>query len=67
MTKCPKCDKVMLSVKINNIDARATQMTWKAIAYTCPHCSSLLSVSIDPVAIKADIINSIVAELRKKA
>ena len=32
---------------------------WKCIAFCCPHCNSILSVQIDPIAIKTDIVNEL--------
>lgn len=63
MGKCPKCEKLISSVKINPIEGRVgTQAKLHCLAYCCPYCSTVLSVEIDPIAIKTDMVN----ELRGK-
>jgi hypothetical protein len=32
---------------------------WRALAYTCPSCDAVLSVQIDPIAIKTDTVKAI--------
>ena len=34
---------------------------WRGVSYSCPFCFAILSVAIDPVALKADIV----AEMEK--
>jgi hypothetical protein len=67
-TKCPYCKKNITSVEIKWIDINENmQPVWKWISYVCPHldCNTLLSVSIDPIAIKTDIIEWLLEKLRK--
>jgi hypothetical protein len=65
--KCPKCEKLVGRVTIDNITAKAFlgRGEWKAVAYLCPMCQTILSVGIDPVALKTDTIEGVVAALRK--
>ncbi len=66
MTKCPKCEKILTYV---NNEAVAVGMPlsqqWRGLAHTCPYCYSALSIEIDPIAIRTDILNG-VEELLKK-
>jgi hypothetical protein len=67
MGTCPKCDKVLGHV--NLVEISAGQMfgdQWRAIKYCCPHCKVILSVQIDPIALKTDVIAGVVAALRKR-
>ena len=58
--KCPKCEKVLTSVKIEKIDvALNLQSKWLGVSYVCPHCSTILSVGIDPIALKTDLVNEL--------
>lgn len=60
--KCPKCEKVIQHLKYEGIDAKppfGTGAIWKAVTLQCPHCSTILSAAIDPIAIKTEILNAI--------
>lgn len=60
--KCPKCEATITYVRIEGVDVKDSgRSAWKGITYCCPSCSTVLSVSIDPIAIKSDIV----AELKK--
>jgi hypothetical protein len=39
---------------------------WRTVKYCCPHCQVILSVQIDPVALKTDIVESILAAFGKR-
>jgi uncharacterized protein with PIN domain len=63
MGKCPKCDGV-----VNNVHAEAvtiktgpmgTGRAYNGVSYLCPLCRAVLSVSIDPLALKADTVKAI--------
>ena len=63
--KCPKCEKTMTSVAIEDVDVVVgLQSKWRGITYLCPHCKTVLSVGIDPVALKTDTIAGVVKALR---
>jgi hypothetical protein len=65
--KCPKCDKPVGVVNFNGVDARESfgMNSWKAVTFTCPSCTAVLGVQIDPIAIKTDIVKDLVKLLRK--
>jgi hypothetical protein len=61
MGKCPSCKAALSYVNIADVDVRATRNSWHGISYNCPLCLTILSVGIDPVALKADTITGAVA------
>jgi hypothetical protein len=63
--KCPKCEALVNNVTCNAVQVNAPGVVWNGVSYSCPWCQSILSVAIDPIAVKADIVNDLVASLRK--
>jgi uncharacterized protein with PIN domain len=59
--KCPKCEKVISSVKIEEIPASTGPggAEWNAVSYCCKSCNTVLSVQIDPIAIKTDTLSAL--------
>jgi len=63
--KCPKCESTIRKVKIEDVDVYVgMQNAWRGISYICHSCNSVLSVQIDPVALKADIIQGVFNKIR---
>lgn len=67
LKKCPYCNQNILTVNIKtipSIDESGRQWNW--VAYTCPNfnCNAILSVWIDPVALKTDTINDVINKLK---
>lgn len=64
--KCPKCEKLLPSATIGEIKLSAGpgHTSWKGVTYQCPSCQTILSVAIDPIAIKSDIVNDLLKKLR---
>lgn len=66
--KCPKCEKVVTAVRIEDVTVRVgVQPQWKGVSYCCPWCNTVLGVQIDPVALKTDIIEGVVGALRGRS
>lgn len=58
--KCPKCEQIVTHVNCDDVDIQvAFGNTWKGVSYNCPHCHTVLSVQMDPIAIKTDTVNQI--------
>ena len=59
--KCPKCEKVISNVKIEDVSASGDlgQTTWSALSYICPSCNTVLSVQIDPIAIMKNLLKDL--------
>ena len=65
MGNCPKCEKSLSSVTIEDVNVVVgLQTKWRGISYLCPYCKTILSVGIDPVALKTDTIAGVVKALR---
>jgi len=59
--KCPKCEKILQNANIEtmNLKEGMNQRSWKGVSISCPWCKTILSVSFDPLALKADTVNEI--------
>jgi hypothetical protein len=58
--KCPKCEKQIITASYSTPDiTRLGGQSWKGVSINCPHCQTVLSISIDPIAIKSDIVASV--------
>jgi hypothetical protein len=66
MAECPKCGRTVRTVKGEavSIDGGPGHR-WNGLSYNCPHCSAILSVSIDPMSVKSDIVAEILDEVRR--
>jgi hypothetical protein len=65
MAKCPKCDSMFSSANLEPIQLNQPRQKWKGVAYNCPSCATAISISIDPLAIRNEIITDVVAEIKK--
>lgn len=64
--KCPKCEVVVPYAMIEPIEARQPfGNSWHGVSYLCPSCRTVLSVGIDPLALKADTVNGVLRGLGK--
>lgn len=68
--KCPKCGQTIGGEIISNskvehitVGSSAFGPVYRGVSIVCTGCSSVLGISIDPVAIKEDIINGILKNL----
>ena len=63
---CPKCEKLVSYVTLSTVDVKGPfgGNDWKGVSYLCPHCQTILSVAIDPVALKTDTVNQTVKKLK---
>jgi len=60
---CPKCDETISSVDIEHVDIKEGPLTkWHGVSLLCPYCSCVLGVSVDPVGLKDDIVELVVAQ-----
>lgn len=64
--KCLKCDHLLTHVSIGEITVEAGlgMKSWNGVAYLCPFCHTILSVAIDPIALKTDTVNEVLHGLR---
>ncbi len=67
LPKCPKCER-----SIDRVEIKETKLgdginaLYNGVSFVCPHCNSILSVSPDPYAIKAAIVEELKAALGVK-
>jgi len=66
--KCPKCEKTVSHVDIEAITAgdKLVGPMYNCVSFVCHSCKSVLSVEIDPVSMKNDIIDTILHSLGAK-
>ncbi len=63
--KCPKCQGIIRNVKTEDISMDVGfQSVWKGFSYLCPQCSTVLSVEINPILLKEDMITGVVKALK---
>ena len=63
---CPSCKGLVTQARCEGLDVNVPGgVSWKGISLQCPHCNTVLSVSIDPIAIKADIVADLLKSLQK--
>lgn len=65
MLKCPHCEMSISEVTMTPIDGKLSdRQSYRCVAYSCPHltCQKVLSIEIDPLALKADIV----AEIKRR-
>jgi uncharacterized protein with PIN domain len=62
--KCPHCAAVVRAVQVEPVSVnQGLQSTWHGVSYHCPHCKKIISVGIDPVALKTDTVDAILKGL----
>lgn len=65
--KCPKCDRLVTAVDVYDLDIRVRmQSKWKGVQYVCPFCQTVLSIQMDPIALKADTVGEVAAALKRR-
>jgi hypothetical protein len=60
---CPECKKPVTEVDTGHVNVKGDHSTFHGVSYLCPYCHCVLSVAIDPVALKEDIVSEISAAL----
>jgi hypothetical protein len=57
MGKCPKCDRLVSQLLMEEVMIRAADGFLRGVSYLCSSCHYVVSAAIDPVALKADCEN----------
>jgi len=66
--KCPKCEKTLMNARFDAIDIlEGFTPAYKGVSFSCPSCHCVLGVGLDPIALKASIVDEVVERLRKGA
>ncbi len=63
--KCPKCDKELSEINFAPILLRGESQNYKGIAYTCPHCQTLIHTGLDPARYLDDIVENVVKNVSR--
>ena len=61
--KCPSCGKIPSHANIDNLKLTGGGMEYVGVAYLCPLCNAILSVSMDQVALNADVVQRVLKAL----
>ena len=58
---CPFCNAVLGRLAIESLDGTIypDEPDWRLLAFQCPDCRSVLSVQVDPVALKNEIVREL--------
>jgi phage FluMu protein Com len=65
--KCPHCAKVIASTSVETVDLKAgANVSYKGVSYLCPHCRSVLSVTMDQIAMNVDLVSRLLKTLGKR-
>jgi predicted nucleic acid-binding Zn-ribbon protein len=63
-TKCPKCGEVVTGVSVKEVRGCALGgRVWQCVSLNCSRCETSLGVQIDPLAIKAALVDEIRAKI----
>jgi phage FluMu protein Com len=63
--KCPKCEAVVSRAIVNTLDLEVVGgQSYLGVSYSCPACHTILSVQMDPMAVKDQIVTDVVSFLR---
>jgi len=65
IAKCPKCDKEISEINFAPILLRGDPQNYKGIAYTCPHCQTLIHTGPDPALFLADVVENVVKNISR--
>jgi len=63
--KCPHCEKTVTNVIIEDVGASAGYggNILNGISYACSHCKTILSVQINPMAVREETVRQILQAL----
>lgn len=53
--KCPKCDRPIEKIKINQVSGVNGGKSYRCVTYVCPNCDTILSAAPDPFAMVEEL------------
>lgn len=59
MAKCPACEKPILGMNGEPVTLYVGTNQWNGIVYSCQECDAALSVGVDIIAVKSDLVDEI--------
>lgn len=67
--KCPHCGAILSAVVLEPVDINPglgfSAPIYRGVSYHCPSCYVVLSVSIDPVALKTDTVADVAKRIQQ--
>jgi uncharacterized protein with PIN domain len=57
--KCPKCETTISKVGWETIEIEGGTKTRRGVSYYCLSCHAVLSVEIDPYALKTELVDEL--------
>jgi hypothetical protein len=60
--KCPKCDATIFRVTVESVEVQGAGTSYRGVSYVCPSCDCVLSIQLDPLAVKADLLKALGAD-----
>lgn len=62
--KCPHCKTALMRATASKIEIQSGGAKFLGVSYSCPSCSAVLSVELDPLALKADLVSELKKEIQ---
>lgn len=66
MNLCPHYKAPFTHVELADVAGRVGMKSLKCISYNCPHCRVSLSVAIDPIAVRTEIVTQVIDGLKHR-
>jgi hypothetical protein len=64
--KCPKCAKPLRKVQVEDVDIYVgDEKRFGGVSFSCRKCHTVISCSLDPIVLKAEIVGEILQALGK--
>jgi phage FluMu protein Com len=66
--KCPKCDKVVRGVRIEEIGIHIEHQpgaSYRGVSYLCRHCNTVLSVALNPTDFRAQLVDEMIQKFKE--
>jgi hypothetical protein len=63
--QCPHCQRKLSKARVETITIDGGEESYKGVTYCCPYCHCVLTVSMDQIALNADLVNRLVKALRR--
>jgi hypothetical protein len=65
--KCPKCESYVTVLHAHALQANLGGSAYKAVTFHCPNplCQAVLGCQVDPIAVKAEIVQAVADLLGK--
>jgi hypothetical protein len=59
MAICPKCERTLTQLTVENMPLKAPRVTWPGVTLVCPYCSACLGASVDPIKFGDQLLGAI--------